>query len=85
MTPHTLFIVDVVSSERADQAWRAALGATLAGSVVHVVITPAALEFCQSALALRARHTLAAFGHTCESASLAEARSRLVQHSEIWR
>ncbi len=85
MTPHTLFIIDVASTARAVQAWRAALGATLAGNVVHVVITPAALEFCQSALARRARRTLETFGHPCESTSLAEARLRLRQHVEIWR
>ncbi|MBP9087614.1 MAG: hypothetical protein KBG15_15940 [Kofleriaceae bacterium] len=85
MTPHTLIIIDVASTARGDQAWRAALGATLTGGAVHVVVTPPALQFCHSALAQRARHTLEAFGHHCEAAPLDEALRRLRQHVEVWR
>ena len=85
MMAHTLVVIDVTGTARADQAWRAALGATLAGGAVHVVITPNAQPFCQSALAQRARLTLEAFGHRCEVATLAQVESKLRQHIEVWR
>lgn len=85
MTPHVLFVIDVASTARGDQAWRAALGATLAGGVVHVVMTPTALPFCQSALACRARQTLEVFGHRWEAMPLDEARVRFQQYIEVWR
>ncbi len=85
MMSHTLLVIDVTTAARADQAWRAALGATLAGGVVQVVVTPTAQPFCQSALAQRARQTLEAFGHCCETATLAQVESKLRQHIEVWR
>lgn len=83
--PHTLFVIDAHTSVRCDEAWRAALGATLHGGTVHVVVTPAATPFCQSALAQRAWATLVSFGHHVQTTTLAAAHSALQQHIEIWR
>lgn len=83
--PHTLFVIDARTAARCDEAWRAALGATLHGGTVHVVVTPAATAFGQSALAQRASATLVSFGHQVQTATLDAAYLALQQHAEIWR
>jgi phage FluMu gp28-like protein len=80
-----LFVIDVRNHERGDEALRAALGATLCGAQVDVVIAPDAAHFCNGVTATRARATLEMFGHRVTIESLTELRQRLQPHTEVWR
>jgi hypothetical protein len=80
-----LFVIDVRNCERGDEALRAALGATLRGSQIEVIISPTAANFCNGATAVRARSTLELFGHHITVEPLTDIRARLQSHTEVWR